>query len=363
MKKKLLQSSLHVFIGLVGLGLTGIAFPDTAQADHIGCGTTIGPNEDVDLDSDLNCDVSTGPWALIVEGPGATLDLNQFTVSCMPDENGALPGGILITGDGAEVKEGSVINCDVGVQLGEEPPDGEVPLGGDHTVKRVYAEGHVGDCFHVDNNGNELSENAAIGCDDGFDIDGEENLLRHNTADNNEDDGFDLDGGNTEANDNTATGNGDNGFSVNGMGFEGKDNAAIGNVDRGYDFDGNEAKVRDSLALNNGEQGFRIDDGNNVSIKDCTSIGNGQTDDPEEQEDRDGIEVNSDFNEIEDNIVLRNVGNGIELNEAAENNQVEENIVRLNAGDADLVDLNADCDNNDWDDNVFGSSNNTDCIE
>ena len=75
-----------------------------------------------------------------------------------------------------------------------------------------------------------------------------------------------------------------------------------------------------------------------------------------------GVGVFGDDNTIEDNTVNQNDVVGIRVFNSANNNTLEDNEASGNGGDFDLRDDNPNCDNNDWDDNTFGTSNQS-CIQ
>jgi hypothetical protein len=77
-----------LLIALIGPGLVQ---PDLARADHIGCGSTLGPGGKHVLDRDLTCSTAEdGPhWGLFV-ADGATLNMNGHTVTCANSGRGIL---------------------------------------------------------------------------------------------------------------------------------------------------------------------------------------------------------------------------------------------------------------------------------
>jgi parallel beta-helix repeat protein len=200
---------LAIAVGSVSaLALAVLADPAAAQ---VRCGDVIGPNETVTLTGNLN-NCPPGAPALTVIGP-ATLDLNDFSVSCLPSGN-TTAKGIVVVGKRARVRNGVVRRCANGIALLGE---------GSHRVDGVMADRSdagtttdTGSGFRVVSDNNRIETSTAIESTTfGFFISGDKNRLKKNLSILNRETGFLALF--TERNvfqENVANDNGANGFSI-----------------------------------------------------------------------------------------------------------------------------------------------------
>ncbi len=200
--------------------LLSLSLVPASWAANVPCGATITTN--TILDADL------GPClpgnAVVVQGP-ATLDLNGKTVSCFLAQN----RGVLLTGEGAKLRNGVVTGCDEGVRLGGT---------GRHRVERVLSTQNV----------------------TGFNVVTERNTLKENTAANSSSTGFLLDGNRTTAIDNTAASSLGSGFDSAGVdGLSLRGNTATHNGTHGFVSSlGTNHRYKKNVALQNGGDGFNL---------------------------------------------------------------------------------------------------------
>lgn len=126
-KQNLVRLVLCVFMGLVGILALGLCFSVQAQ---VTCGQTIGGHgETVTLKDDLMCQKDEP--GLTVKGP-ATLNLNGHTVSHL----GTLSKtGISVTGQGAQIVNGTVTGWDTAVYVTTD-----VTGGGHHKIVHLKIE-------------------------------------------------------------------------------------------------------------------------------------------------------------------------------------------------------------------------------
>jgi parallel beta-helix repeat protein len=391
---------LGLVLGLLS-ALLLLAAASPAHATHIVCGATLGPGGIHVLEADLGpCD--PGAPALTVKS--ATLRLDGFTVSCAPSS--APTTGISLVGTGAWLTLGTVSGCGNGVVLGGA---------GGHTVSGVMARGNsTGDGFRVapKSDGNALIANRALlnvngfsvhgknnalswnfadansangfvvrpagtknrlnqnvsdfNGDDGFDVEGVDNLLAGNTARSNVGDGFDVAGrrnllvGNTasgnvaggfeaEGSDNslfgnTAQANGEGGFELYGLRNRAAGNVATENQDVGFQIAGNRNVVNGNRANGNQGSGYRAD-GNANDISGNYAESNGGS----------GFEGHGDANGFAHNLARVNAASGIHLGLGSAKSRVAQNVSLGHAAPAgfDLAEDNPGCDTNRWQFNLF----------
>lgn len=300
------------------LGLTLLIGSSSALA--VGCGDTL-------TGGSVRINEAIGPCAenpaLTIEGP-VNVNFNGFTLEC----SGADTTGISIKGHNAIVQNGTVLNCEDGIEV-----DGD----GEHQVLKMtvtsnQSYGNRG--FRVKSNDNRLVGNTAQAFyGEGFRVEGQGNRLVNNQALNNDDHGFRLRGdGNHELINNVADGN-----SAEGFRLDSDNNSLINNV-----------------SSNNGDEGFRARDGAGNSLLNNRAAGNGITDGEA------GFRIQTDENLLLNNTAADNSGYGIYLTESAQNNEIAHNKAHNNSA-PDLVDDNPDCDNNDWFKNSYDTRY-PDCI-
>lgn len=267
----------------------------------------------------LNCDGT----AVTLEG-NVTLDLNGHTVSC---DGSAGTIGILLTGQGATVKNGTVTNCEAGVVADD---------GGMHTIRNMLAVDNFGD--------------RDVPLAGGFVINSDDNALRNVTASGNDPVGLQIVGDNNEVRDSDISDNDHVGLII------------FGNFNEVSDTDANN-NDNTNVGIVSVVENVPTEDGTNNIISRVTA-NNDQT--------NDGIYVDGDFNtvsgsEADENEVsgilvgLDAEGNTIENNSAFNNNQ-SVNSGGVDRGGTDLAQEDTENCDNTWLDNIFGTSN-SDCIQ
>jgi len=322
-------------VGLVGLVATGLAGTiGTAQASHVVCPAVITSN--TTLDADLKPCVG----GIVIAADNVTLDLNGHTVEGVPDR-GEGPGILLQNVNNVVVKNGTVRLFDAGI---------EIAGGSNNEITGVTAEDNLG-----------LIAAVLISGGDGIEIhDSANNYVHHNnvlrngplagiaafvdsgdapttgnriennfiddnnipvSATNSQDDGIRMEPGvtNTVVKNNTVTDSGLDGIAV----FA----ASTGNV------------VENNTVSNNGNHTATHRKGDGIR---AFATGNNNT--------------------IKSNTVTGNAANGIII--SGQNNTIHDNTSTGNStvttlGTFDLLDTNANCDNNNWLDNTFGTASPT----
>jgi parallel beta-helix repeat protein len=273
------------------LCLAGVA-PAAAQ---VRCGDVIGPNETVVLQGSVdNC--GPGPAAVTVIGP-ATLDLNGFSVSCLPSGS-ETADGIVLVGKRVTLRNGTVQLCSTGVRvLGD----------GSHRIERVTAatsDGREDDGFRIESDSNRLIENVALQNGNiGFVIFGNRNrltdnraffnagvgfaifftsrnTLRGNLASGNSADGFRLSAGSRNSLvENTAV---DNEVGINAsdeVGLRLTANVARGNREDGIEFlFGSESRLLQNRVEDNAEHGIVVGGSAQILVSRNTSLNNDRGD-------------------------------------------------------------------------------------
>ena len=321
----------NFLIGLMSVVIftwaVGLMVPSPSWAE-IQCGETIGPNEVAILAQDLTCP-GNNP-ALILEA-GSSLNLGGHTVDC----NNVNNDGIVVQGSNAILQHGTIMNCSRGVVLNGN---------GGHTVTKVTAKNNQIQGFIIQSDGNVLSFNKSTGnIRNGYRIfGGSRNFLANNLAKNNTRFGFLID---PPGHDNSFT----------------KNWAISNNTDGGFRISGNRNKLGDNLAKNNGDggadDGFEINGNNNeiFSNKAIGNFGSGFRLGPFPR----NIVITG--NQLQTNRAEKNKEYGIRVMEGAINGRILANNSERNSLD-DLGDDNGNCDNNQWQGNLFRTSN-QDCIK
>jgi parallel beta-helix repeat protein len=304
-----------------------------ADASHVRCGAILGPGTHV-LESDLEC---TFFPALTLNS--AALDLNGFTVRCASSIGTTM--GIAVQGSESWLGNGVVENCTYGVVLAGS---------GGHTVTAVLAIGNGnGDGFNIGpkSKKNSLITNAAMNNYNGFAVLGKDNCLTANAASlnfngfvvrpsgsknrlnnngalKNEDDGFDIEGNDNVVAGNRASENGGDGIDVAGQknlltgniadknfeaGLEaqGSSNLFYGNMagplNRGAGFEvrGSKNKLTGNMADSNLAGGFLVSGSQNALVANRS----GENDGP-------GFRIVGGKNSIDGSFAANNGGNGFE---------------------------------------------------
>ena len=297
------------FMFSVTLLLLGTAAPSGAT---LTCGDTIGPNEVVILTHDLSCPGGGDP-AVTVES-GAILNLFNHTIDCVDKDR----IGIRVVGSGSIVQYGIVRRCSVAVQI-----DGVAGEGG-HIVTKITADANRTG-FLVNSSDNELQYTKTLNTGQfPYIVLGARNTLLGNLLEN-EPRGFNVSGEDHTLSKNQAISSGGNGFSIDGQRFRLSENLAKGNATDGFTLEGEDHVILENTASHNGSHGFIIE-----------SDASGLT--------------------LAGNRAIKNKISGIEVDEDGLNNTIVGNFARRNQND-DLVDLNVNCDNNQWVGNIFQTSN------
>ena len=335
---------------------------EPASATTVTCGQALDSGVFV-LEADLGpCDDTDGAAALTVNGTAdipATLDLAGFSVICQ-DLNGkkGVPLGIVLTGSNVTVRNGRVIGCKRGVEVGGD---------GAHHVTSVTAENSTAEGFLVKSSGNRLKGNTARGGQaKGFAVTSSRNLLSTNTADGNSGAGFNIAGSRNRVKTNTASGNGGAGFDLTG-GAHVKllGNTASGNTGPGVALDSAHSKGDGNTATGNGGGGYVVTSKFN-KVRNSTARGNTG----------DGFAFVGAHNKVSANTSTGNSGNGYVVSTLSSVNKLKENTADTNGlagivalglsnlieGNAahgssavDLEDTNPGCGSNHWKRNIFAT--------
>jgi hypothetical protein len=257
---------------------------------QVMCGDVI--TTDTVLEADVGPCYSNNDPALTIQGPAA-LDLNTFTVFCDPEDR---RDGIYLIGRGAKLLNGTLKNCNSGVEL----------MGtGHHRVTEIVSKDNNGDCFkiHEGSDRNMVTSNTSHGfaCDNGFENSGNNNMLTNNLASDHDDSCYENHG-----NENIFRNNGGVNCGV-GFSIDGMDNKVVINFATNTSF---------GFILGNSADG-----GNNNTVEKNKAVANGV-----------GIQISI----ATDNIVKDNFSLGNDL--------------------YDMVDENLACDNNAWLNNVFSTA-------
>ncbi len=164
--------------GVLAVGIAGLL---STEASALECGDTVEPGQRVQLEADVGpCTAETG--GITIEGP-ATLDLNGFAITCLVGSDLAQnPTGILVVGERANVKDGRVLACGIGV---------EIEGSGRHRIQSVEAALSGRDGFLVLSHRNVLKKNVASHNQrNGYWVFSERNVLKKNRASENDEFGF-----------------------------------------------------------------------------------------------------------------------------------------------------------------------------
>jgi parallel beta-helix repeat protein len=315
-----------------------------AQAQVLPCGGTVGPEDHYASLSGPIEGCSADP-ALTINGP-VTVDLNGFSISCAGSTT-----GIVVGGANARISNGSVVNCQDGIDVGGK---------GKHQLLKLTVtstQNEVGDRgFRVRSDHNNLVNDSADQFNgEGFRIEGDDNRITNSLATGTTNEGFRINGNDNQITNSRSMENNNHGFRVGGNDNQLVNNQAEANVGEGFRLDGSGNRLVNNRADGNDDEGFRIRDGQNNTLINNSAEANGQSDGEA------GIRIQGDDNTLRSNAFIDNVGDGILVTEGAEGNTVIHNVATGN-GVTDLVDENIDCDNNQWSKNRFGTRS-QDCIK
>jgi hypothetical protein len=190
----------------VALGLAALAMSaPLSLAWALECGAVLGTGS-FTLDQDVVCGPENADSPAITVTGGATLHLNRHTVDC----NGTVEDGIVITGTGATILQGTVMGCTndgvsisgdqnqiVGVLSQHNERRGFEVEGDDNHLVNSVADANGQHGFKIlGGNGNEIRQSKALNnCRDGIEIEaieieagvegGTENLVSNNVVANN----------------------------------------------------------------------------------------------------------------------------------------------------------------------------------
>jgi len=282
-----------LFIALVLYMILGIAACDNDNNQgfepvELRCGdnvtessTKIVPPESrkiITTSDVLNCSST----AVTLQGP-STLDLNGKTISC---DGSAGTVGILLTGQGATVKNGSVENCEAGVlAVGE----------GEHTIENVEARDNFGERdielpggFVIVSNDNTLRNVTANGNHPvGIQVVGDGNLVTNSEVSENDHMGIVIFGNSNEISETQANNNNYVNIAIinviNNELVDGGNNNIISNVkannnnfSHGIFIGANFNTISGSESSNNQISGIRVI-GTNNTINSNVSLGNNKS--------------------------------------------------------------------------------------
>jgi parallel beta-helix repeat protein len=342
----------------------------------VTCGSNVAA-DDV-LTGNLIC--ATSPAVTV--SAGATLDMAGFTVTSTTGNGIALIGS-------SKLVNGRVSGCaGDGVQL---------LAPGKNKVSNVLAHSNTSTGFYITNPGNKLTDTAAIGNGSGyvivggdnnaiirsrasnngvgFQVFGSGNKVSECTADTNTvAGGFAISGGvgntlsknfasgNTPNNfliigqedkvlSNTASG-GNNGFNFNaGLGdHKVAKNTVIGGSGVGFMIDVPDCKLSKNVVSGSGDDAFK-NSGNNTSFKQCIATDSGD----------DGFSIAGIGIVLKDCQATGSPGEGIHF--SATSSTISGCTV-LGSGMFDMNDLNMNCDDNVWQDNIYATENDAgNCIQ
>ena len=288
----------------------------TGSVAAVECGEVLTGVER--LDEDLIC--TTDP-ALTLSG--GRLDLQGHTVIC----DGTI-GGIVLEGDGAQVRNGAVTGCQFAVL---------VEGAGNHLVTNLTAsvqdpmpddeQGAEGLRVSINSNGNRLVRNRVLlGGTNAIRVNGDGNHVVGNTV-----------SGSTR------------GIRIDGIENNVVDNV-IGGIAEGIEVRGASNQIRGNQIAGAIDQGIELRGGGNRVDANLTVDAVG-----------DGISIFSNDNLIRGNGAFSNGDEGIIVVEMFGNNRIENN--RALGNGTDLADQNLDCDDNVWADNTFETADPDACID
>lgn len=301
---------------------------------EISCGTTIADGDMVYLAKDITgCDDDTNPAITLVGG--ATLDMMGHSIIANDtDVDGVLGNGVLLVGENAVLKNGTITGFQNDVVLGEENIEFDAMDAGEHEVYNITAKNALtnGACFLVNTPGSSIIKSKALNCATlGVKIMGNDTTIRDMFIDTPGDAGvLAVSEYNTVEHSHTYnTGN-------EAIKFTRPYNTAIENViidpaDNGIEAksQGDYSVFRRNIVVGATNSGFKIDTANNT-LENNVSMNN-----------KDGIRITDVGGEL--NIISSNTAKGNSLN--------------------DLLDDSATCGSNIWKLNNYTTSSPSTCIE
>jgi hypothetical protein len=311
--------------------------------DAIQCGSVLGPRGTFVLDRDLSCpynaDAPSEPALTVVTS--AALDLNGYTVTCARERR----LGIRIEGDGTALRNGTVRDCGIGVDI----------AGSENVVQHMTLIGNEDGVAIERGTANRIESSVARDGTNGFAIATGGNSFTSNTATGN-DIGFYLTGwGDPDPHvlsENEATGNGD-GLFAEGVVVRMIRNRILGNERDGVHLDESGGTLEGNLIANNEGNGLFFAYCPAYTSNSLTVTGNKVADNG-----GDGLYLdirNSDcISTVTDNRVLRNEHTGIHVFSDRYTLfpvTVTENVARGNQ--MDLADDAPNCAGGVWQGNTF----------
>jgi len=355
---------------LVTAWLSLAGSPTSLQAQVV-CGAMI--TGDAVMGGDLNCPANDPA----VQVNGGSLDMNGHRIS------GCLGTGILVTGAGSKVSNGSVRGCVIGVDLdttvGAKLTNVTAAVNSSHGFRLSNGTGNkLIACTALGNGGNgfyqlstdESSYKRCVSSDNtmaGFQLEGNGNQVRDSVIVDNAGPGMDVIGDSNNFSRNVLTDN-LTGLSLSGTGKV-ADNRVTQSTSQGFGLvnSGSVAKLSKNVAADNGTVGFSV--GGTAVMKNNTATQNGGTGFVVTFADTtlnsciasnntsEGFLLTASASAITLNgsAAMRNGGNGVRLAMGASGNEVVKN-VSIESGDDDLQDDNMNCGSNVWNNNVFRTS-------
>ena len=271
-RKKKAFTIIGIIVGAIFV-LTLLGSPDVAYAKGkkgkhrntvtLECGDTVGPGKRVILGNDLDCsDYRGGEAILTVVGP-VTFDMNNHTIT----GNSRLDGrftyyesdGIVVKGENARIRRGTVTACYNGVVL-----EGE----GNHRLIKVHAVNNDEDGFVVESEKNRMVFTRSIeNGDNGYEINGDHTMVVKSRAQDNEDEGFYIGSNENKIYMCRSIGSGFENIELDGDKNRLYHSSAVHGQDRGIDVEGNENRVYKNKSRNNDEHGISVDGSTNKIVK------------------------------------------------------------------------------------------------
>jgi hypothetical protein len=284
----------------------------------IDCGETLPPGN-YDMDADLDCDLPRGEPSLRLSD-GATLDMHHYTLTCHSDPATGGGDGIWLEGSFNQLSNGNVEGCGVAVLI---------TGGSSNRVSRMNVDGYR-EVISVNGTANLVRDVIASGGIVGFEVSNDDNVLRRNQSLSAANVGFQMDANRTRLSHNTAVSSACIGFAVRGDDTVLTDNESIAAMhardycSANFLVYGQRNRLERNVARAGSTDGFRIEFAQAITMRHNLAVGNALA--------------------------------GIHVVEGSTANRVVENIA-VGDGLWDLEDDNADCADDVWSRNVFGTAN------